>query len=48
MQNKIDNADADRMDGPFDAAIGIKNGLMYGGAFWIFTYLVFSLVSLLA
>lgn len=30
---------------PLNAAVGIKNGLIFGGALWALSYLVFTLVS---
>ena len=34
--------------GPIDAAIGIKNGLLLGGAFWIVALSIFGLVNYFA
>ena len=36
-----------RQSGPIDAAIGIKNGLLLGGAFWALAMSVFALVGYL-
>ncbi|MDJ0929460.1 MAG: hypothetical protein QNJ73_17610 [Gammaproteobacteria bacterium] len=30
---------------PLDAAVGIKNGLIFGGVFWIVAYLFVSLIN---
>ncbi len=35
------------LSSPIDAAIGIKNGLLLGGAFWLLAFALFSLVRYL-
>ncbi len=41
-----DHGVEDHAAGPLDAAAGMKNGLLYGLAFWVLAYLLFSLVNI--
>ncbi len=38
----------DYSSNPFNAAIGIRNGLIAGFAFWVFAYLLYSAVTFFA